>query len=293
MPTSSIPSGGGGGLNPKYQKFTSSGTFTLPDGYGAAKPLLVNIQIIGGGGGGSAQSVNWASSGVVLATRFNNYFGSNGQGSFIVNASTNSTLQNINGRGGGSGGIAATQMYLTSNLTITVGAAGTVLAAAAGAGGVIINSASDSFYNQGNFNQSVPITGTASGSGGTTTAGSVSAAGGTGGTVTNASVNLTYTNGQFSNRNSNGNISVNAVNAITSIDGGNHGSGGTPSGSAGGATPLLGTLAGGSGSDTPIFGSFGIGGKRTDINTNTGVEGTGGGAGAVGAPGAVILTWWQ
>ena len=292
MGVSTIPAGGGGGLAPKYQKFTSSGTFTLPDGYGAAKPLLVNIQIIGGGGGGSPQSVNWASGGVVFATRFNSYFGSNGQGSFIVNTSTNASLASVNGFGGGSGGIAATQMYLTSNLTITVGAAGTVISAAAGAGGVVLNSAGNGYFNSSPVNQTAPITGTAAGSGGTTTAGSVSAAGGTGATVTNSSVNVTFTNGQYSDRNANGNISINAINAITGI-GGNVGAGGTPSGSAGGATPLLGTLAGGSANTTPIFGSFGIGGKQGDTNTNTGVEGTGGGAGAVGAPGAVILTWWQ
>jgi hypothetical protein len=75
--------------------------------------------------------------------------------------------------------------------------------------------------------------------------------------------------------------------------GAGNGGGGTPAGTAGMATPLLGTLAGGSTSATPIRGSFGVGGISTDLTTSTGAEGTGGGTNSIGAPGAVILTWWQ
>lgn len=294
MGASTIPAGGAsGGLQPKYQKFTTSGTFTLPDGYGAAKPLLVTLQIIGGGGGGSPQGATLNAGSSAFSVRFNNYFGQNGQGNFVTNSTLNASLQNLDGRGGGSGGIASTQMYLTSNLTITVGAAGTALSTVNMPGGVVINSADNSWFNSSPRSINASLAGTAAGSGGTTTAGSVSAAGGNGASANSATFSFTHTNGQFSGTNNSGTITVNAMSAPSSIDGGAHGTGGTPSGTAGGATPLLGTLAGGSGNTTPIFGSFGISGKRGDVGTNTGVEGTGGGAGAVGAPGAVILTWWQ
>jgi hypothetical protein len=39
-----------GGVIRKQTTFTSSGTFTLPAGYGAGQPLLVDIEICGGGG---------------------------------------------------------------------------------------------------------------------------------------------------------------------------------------------------------------------------------------------------
>jgi len=71
------------------------------------------------------------------------------------------------------------------------------------------------------------------------------------------------------------------------------GTGGSPAGTTGKATPLLGTIAGGSSDTTPVRGSFGIGGISTDGATSTGVEGTGAGAGSIGGSGAVILTWWQ
>ena len=294
MGTSTIPAGGGGGLQPRYQKFTSSGTFTLPDGYGAAKPLLVNIQVIGGGGGGSANAFSTNAGGQIMGFGFNNYFGQNGNGAFATSgATTNNSIANLDGRGGGSGGIAATQMYLTGNLTITVGAAGAAANAVVGNGNRTLNSSDNSWFNSTNGNRPIDVTTNAGGTGGTTTAGSVSSAGGTGASLSNISISYTYTNGQFNGRDSNATVTVNAINAVTNVNAGTNGSGGTPSGTAGAATPLLGTLAGGSTNTNPVFGSFGVGGKRGDATTNTGVEGTGGGAGAVGAPGAVILTWWQ
>ncbi len=38
----------GGGVVLKTQTFTSSGTFTLPSGYGASNPLIVDLEICGG-----------------------------------------------------------------------------------------------------------------------------------------------------------------------------------------------------------------------------------------------------
>ena len=297
MGVSTIPASGGGGLSPKLQKFTSSGTFTLPDGYGAAKPLLINIQVIGGGGGGSRHSL--ASASLVATGGQQSYFGS-GSRSAATNAITGITLDGTNtldGYGGGSGGIAATQMYLTSNLSITVGAAGTT----GTIGGTWTQNANGYWANDHNNNnnkswsgatQNVPFnTSTVnSGTGGTTTAGSVSAAGGVGASVNQITLNGTWTGS--TNWNAVGNFSGSSI-TFNSISSGAVGGGGTPSGTAGAAIPLLGTLAGGSNNTSPVFGSFGIGGKRGDGNTSTGVEGTGGGAGGVGAPGAVIITYWS
>jgi hypothetical protein len=294
MPTSSIPASGGGGLQPKYQKFTSSGTFTLPDGYGAAKPLLVNIQVIGGGGGGTSNTIQATGGTAFFNLGFNNYFGANGNVAFTPNTTLTASAANVDGKGGGSGGIAQTQFYLTSNLTITVGAAGAAGATVASNGNRALNSSDNQQWRNTNGSRAIDIQTTAAGSGGTTTAGSVSAAGGTGARISNATVAYTYTNSNYNDNNTNNaTIVINALNAVNAINAGTVGAGGTPSGTAGDATPLLGTLAGGSGSTTAVFGSFGVGGKRGDAGTNTGVEGTGGGAGAIGAPGAVILTWWQ
>ena len=88
MPTSSIPASGGGGLIPKYQKFTSSGTFTLPDGYGALKPLVITIQVIGGGGGGSGSfTAAGANTAIGVVLKRNDYFGDT-HATFPVNIST-------------------------------------------------------------------------------------------------------------------------------------------------------------------------------------------------------------
>ena len=90
----------GGGVSLQQTLFTSSGTFTLPTGYGASKPLIVDLEIVGGGGGGG--------SGVSQAA---------------------------NSYGGGGGGSGITAVYkgisLTSNATITIGAGGTGGAAVA------------------------------------------------------------------------------------------------------------------------------------------------------------------
>jgi hypothetical protein len=79
----------------KSQTFTSSGTFTLPSGYGASKPLLVELEVCGGGGGG-------------------------GSGAYTTSANAGS---------GGGGGSGVTTLFsnvpLTANATITIGAGGT------------------------------------------------------------------------------------------------------------------------------------------------------------------------
>jgi hypothetical protein len=84
----------GGGLIRKSTSFTSSGTFTLPAGYGAGQPLIVDIEICGGGGGGGSGAI--ANSGAA--------------------------------GGGGGGGSGITTVYrnipLTANATVTIGAAG-------------------------------------------------------------------------------------------------------------------------------------------------------------------------
>ena len=267
MASSSVPSSGGGGLAPKYQKFTSSGTFTLPDGYGAAKPLLIQIQAIGGGGGGFA----FPKTAVLTGNGgYQNYYG---EGWVVAGT------YNWNGvgsyKGGGSGGLCSTQLYLTSNLTITIGAAGsrdtTNLNSSYSRGGTNSGSGDDWM----NFN-SVPSGGT----GGTTTAGVLQATGGAGTTMNGMRVR------------SLGGASGNS-GGWTNIDASNNGAGGSPAGTAGSASPLLGTIAGGSGTTTPIRGSFGVGGISTDGVTSTGTDGSGAGAGSIGASGAVIITWWQ
>jgi hypothetical protein len=92
----------GGGVSLQQAIFTSSGTFTLPSGYGAGKPLIVDLEIVGGGGGGGSGVANTA-----------------------------------NCYGGGGGGSGITVVYksipLTANATITIGAGGAGGAAVASA----------------------------------------------------------------------------------------------------------------------------------------------------------------
>lgn len=78
------------GLIKYTQLFTSSGTFTLPSGYGSTNPLFVDVVIVGGGGGGGAGATN--------------YYG---------------------GGGGGSGcGFYYQQIPVYANTSITIGAGG-------------------------------------------------------------------------------------------------------------------------------------------------------------------------
>lgn len=281
MGVSNVPAASAAGLQPKYQKFTSSGTFTLPTGYGAAKPLLINIQVIGGGGGGVSFVTN-NNGNKIGEARYINYHGNNNGGIDFYGLASNYLQANADGKGGGSGGLASTQMYLTSNLTITVGAKGTRNQATYS--WVTANTRFRNDLNNNNPVGTIYNTGTlAGGTGGTSTAGSVSAGGGAG-----ATSNITFSGSGRGNANDVENRTVTLANK-TDVGG----AGGFPAGTQGDATPLLGTIAGGSGTSTAVFGSFGIGGKKTDGTTSTGVEGTGGGHDADGASGAVIITWWE
>lgn len=79
------------GLVKYTQLFTSSGTFTLPSGYGSTNPLFVDVVVVGGGGGGGAGATN--------------YYG---------------------GGGGGSGcGFYYQQIPVYANTTVTIGSGGT------------------------------------------------------------------------------------------------------------------------------------------------------------------------
>jgi hypothetical protein len=85
-----------GGLKLYTQTFTSSGTFTLPSGYGASNPLQATVLVVGGGGGGGGGGRN-------------NIFNGNAWG----------------GAGGGSGIAYYLQdILLTENQTVTIGAGG-------------------------------------------------------------------------------------------------------------------------------------------------------------------------
>lgn len=300
MGVANVPAASAAGLQPKYQKFTSSGTFTLPTGYGPAKPLLVNIQIIGGGGAGSGFT-NTTSSNATFAYNINlqksGFFGVNGN----FTGNYNPFQGTYNGTPGGSGGLAATQMYLTSDLSITVGAAGTRAgntfaptafnALNTGTDNSGNNVSQASWYNNTYANWRNSNTNSyafpAGNNGGTTTAGSVSATGGNAGNSANIVYNTSNSSGDSGAWSDPGSFSGSTFNAR------NVGTGGTPSGTSGDATPLLGTIAGGSSNSVSVKGSFGIGGVVNDGGTNTGVEGTGGGSQSTAASGAVILTWWE
>jgi hypothetical protein len=308
MPTSSIPASGGGGLTPRYQKFTSSGTFNLPDGYGAEKPLVITIQVIGGGGAGTGSIGTLAvGSGSVRIARVD-YFGDThatfpqNVGTSVVGTTTTDISTNLNGAGGGSGGIAQTQMSLTGPLTITVGAAG---ARVTSGNTYTVNLWQNDQWGRGGSNNTsarnfnvTPVTASGSvvmaagGTGGTSTAGAVSATGGAGGNAGNWGLGTTTIAfpADVGINSANAVGPYNAVPALTNANSG-AGVGGQPAGTTGGAVPLLGALAGGSGTTTPVYGSFGISGKKGDLGTHTGVEGTGGGYGSIGASGAVIITY--
>lgn len=280
MAIQQIPAATATALAPKYQKFTSSGTFTLPTGYGSSKPLLVNVQVIGGGAGG-AFAANTGANGNFDGTWNSPFFGQNGRtvAGNVSGAPLNFDFSNITAGGaGGSGGIASTQMYLTSNLTITVGAKGT-------RGSAPTTSATNLSISFGNTNRNYDfgITASATGmgsSGGISTAGAVSAGGGSG-----ASFNYGVS--------ANMDATININSAFSNANNTSDGTGGNPAGTKGAATPLLGALAGGSNTTTAVYGSFGVGGKKGDGTTSTGVDGTGGGLYSDGASGAVILTWWE
>lgn len=100
-------SGTGSGSGSTYYatKFTSSGTFTLPSGYGVGNPLYVDAFLVGGGGGSAAN----------------------------LNA-TNNTW----GGGGGGGGVRTDVLALTADAPIIVGVGGAyapVTGATSGYGG--------------------------------------------------------------------------------------------------------------------------------------------------------------
>lgn len=76
------------------QKFTSSGTFTLPAGYGASNPLLVEAFLVGAGGGAAG----------------NCYY--------------SATPTVLWGGGGGGGGVVQDILSLTADTAITVGKGG-------------------------------------------------------------------------------------------------------------------------------------------------------------------------
>jgi hypothetical protein len=91
------PPASSGGLTKYTQLFTSSGTFTLPSGYGPSKPLLVKLIVVGGGGGGG------------------------GGGGNIYGYS----YPGVGGGGGGSGtGFYFESFAVTANTTVTIGAGG-------------------------------------------------------------------------------------------------------------------------------------------------------------------------
>jgi hypothetical protein len=105
MGISVFPIPSSAGLIRKSQTFTSSGTFTLPTGYGAGQPLIIDAEVCGGGGGG-------------------------GSGAYDAVGATN-------GAGGGGSGVCIyyENITLTSNATITIGAGGNGGAAVSGGTG--------------------------------------------------------------------------------------------------------------------------------------------------------------
>lgn len=288
MGVANVPATAAGGVEPKYQKFTSSGTFTLPAGYGPAKPLLVNVLVIGGGGGGA-----WAD---VINAIYGNYTfnqpffpgPSSGDWANKPTGYANLTWANKTVGAGGSGGLAATQMYLTENLAVTVGAKGTrgssILTANAGA--PLTTSGSFPGNTNGTWSVSYGLDSSLGrgNAGGTSTAGAVSASGGS---FYNANydyqINVGYSNTPTSQSLS---FSQTGMSGTTAA-------GGQPAGTAADTSPLIGAIAGGSSNTTPIYGSTGVGGIKGDGSTSTGVDGTGGGQYSDGASGAVIFTWWE
>lgn len=88
MGISTFPSTSGGFIK-KRQLFRTSGTFTLPGGYGASKPLLCEMTMVGGGGAGGGFSGSAHSAG-----------------------------------GGGGGRVIRANFYLTDNIPIVIGAGG-------------------------------------------------------------------------------------------------------------------------------------------------------------------------
>ena len=278
MGVSTIPASGGGGLTPKYVKYTSSGTFTLPDGYGAANPLVVTIQCIGGGGGGSSAVINAASANRLGSGNFTGYFG---WGTVVPMRSniTGNTITRTDSGAAGSGGLAQSVLSLTSNLTFTVGTAGARTITEISGDGPNANTMITNNVANGASGTIASQTG---GTGGTSTAGVLKASGGAG--------QVTSMSATFNNKGSTNNTDPVYANSISG--GGSSGAGGTPAGTNGTATPLLGALAGGSQNTTPINGAFGVGGKSDDLATSTGADGTGGGHASIGASGAIIITYW-
>ena len=93
--SSSSSNGSGVATGYTYARFNSSGTFTLPAGYGANNPLNIDVIAVGGGGAGG-----------------NNYYGG----------------------GGGAGELVLASYAATANCSVTIGAGGTTVSGSSSAG---------------------------------------------------------------------------------------------------------------------------------------------------------------
>lgn len=136
---------------PYYQVLTSTGTWTLPSGYGAGNPLTVYAVCIGGGGGGGSGATGGSS----MST-------SSGGGYYAY------AYGGRGGAGGSGGQVATATLTLTGNVSYTIGAGGS-----GGAGKTYSGNINDGYYT----GQS----GNAGANGGTTTFSTLSASGGSGG----------------------------------------------------------------------------------------------------------------
>jgi hypothetical protein len=136
---------------PYYQVLTSTGTWTLPSGYGSGNPLTLYVVCIGGGGGAGSGGTG----GIAMSTSAGGGYYAWGEGG-------------RGGAGGNGGQVATGTLTVTGNISYTIGAGGSGGAAKAYSGNV-----NDGWYAGQNGN--------AGASGGTTTFSTLSASGGAGG----------------------------------------------------------------------------------------------------------------